>query len=67
MSGWLLKNVDGYKLRFNINSLGTNYKNFVLQFVVFDYQMQQKQVSDIIIGDKSLNNKVRGRKRIIEI
>jgi hypothetical protein len=58
MSNWLMKDINGYKLRFNISGSKTNYKNFVLQIIIFDDQMQQKQVSNIMIGDKNLNNNV---------
>ncbi len=58
MSNWLMKDINGYKLRFNIRGSKTNYKNFVLQIIIFDDQMQQKQVSNIMIGDKNLNNNV---------
>ncbi len=53
-----MKDINGYKLRFNISGSKTNYKNFVLQIIIFDDQMQQKQVSNIMIGDKNLNNNV---------
>jgi hypothetical protein len=61
MSNWLMKDINGYKLRFNISGSKTNYKNFVLQIIIFDEQMQQiqqKNVSNIIIGDKNLNKNV---------
>jgi hypothetical protein len=58
MSNWLMKDINGYKLRFNISGSKTNYKNFVLQIIIFDDQMQQKHVSDIMIGDKNLNKNV---------
>lgn len=52
MSNWLKKDIDGYKLRFNISS---DFKNFVIQIIIYDNEMQQTQILDLVIGDKEIN------------
>jgi len=55
MSNWLKKDIDGYKLRFNISS---EFKNFAIQIIVYDNKMEQNQISDVVIGDKNINPNV---------
>jgi hypothetical protein len=55
MSNWLKKDIDGYKLRFNISS---EFKNFTIQIIVYDNKMEQNQISDVVIGDKNINPNV---------